>query len=400
TVRDSAVVTAYPLPNVELGPSDTVLCNGDNLLYNLGGPGVTLVWEDGSTQPFRFINSPGVYSVTATSNGCTNIDSITVSVATSNAFPGLGNDTTLCNGSSLTLNVGITQGTYLWQDGSTDSTFTITGGGTYWVEASNSCGTYFDTIVVTAITAPQADLGNDSTLCDGTAFVLDATVPASTYLWDDGSTNAQRTVTVSGLYAVSVTNACGADEDQVRISFELPLDPQLGSDRTLCSGEELVLTSNINDSVPQLWSSGDDGTEITVSPTTSSDYWVVGENSCGVFADTVTISVPPRLPVFLGSDTNFCGDQLELNAEVPGGITYLWSDGSSMGAFTAVNSGLYGVTVTDAFGCLTTDEIFLNSVCEPVVEVPNVITPNNDGLNDVLAIDIEGDFENYELKIY
>ena len=47
----------------------------------------------------------------------------------------LGNDTTLCIGESLILKPNMPNATYLWQDGSTDSTYTVTQPGTYWVKA-------------------------------------------------------------------------------------------------------------------------------------------------------------------------------------------------------------------------------------------------------------------------
>ena len=47
----------------------------------------------------------------------------------------LGKDTTLCNGETLQLKVNMPNATYIWQDGSTDSTYTVTQAGTYWVSA-------------------------------------------------------------------------------------------------------------------------------------------------------------------------------------------------------------------------------------------------------------------------
>ena len=47
----------------------------------------------------------------------------------------LGNDTTLCEGESLILKPNMPNATYTWQDGSTNSTYTVTQPGTYWVKA-------------------------------------------------------------------------------------------------------------------------------------------------------------------------------------------------------------------------------------------------------------------------
>ena len=62
----------------------------------------------------------------------------------------LGNNTTLCQGETLTLNATTPDAnTYLWQDNSTNPTFTITQPGTYWVEVIDICGTIItDTIEI------------------------------------------------------------------------------------------------------------------------------------------------------------------------------------------------------------------------------------------------------------
>lgn len=67
----------------------------------------------------------------------------------SGIFPvvNLGQDTVLCPGESTTLSVN-GPGSILWQDGSTDSTFTVTQPGLYWVSVTYDSYTYTDTILV------------------------------------------------------------------------------------------------------------------------------------------------------------------------------------------------------------------------------------------------------------
>lgn len=62
----------------------------------------------------------------------------------------LGSDTTICTGSSLQLQASATGNnrSYVWQNGSTLSTQTITRAGTYWVRVLNTCGSATDTITV------------------------------------------------------------------------------------------------------------------------------------------------------------------------------------------------------------------------------------------------------------
>lgn len=60
----------------------------------------------------------------------------------------IGNDTTICTGSSLVLNAGTTSFNYSWSNGSTDTTTTINSGGIYWLDVTSGVCTSRDTIII------------------------------------------------------------------------------------------------------------------------------------------------------------------------------------------------------------------------------------------------------------
>ncbi|MDW3652124.1 MAG: gliding motility-associated C-terminal domain-containing protein [Bacteroidia bacterium] len=60
----------------------------------------------------------------------------------------LGNDSLLCEGEKLLLNAGDKPYSFLWQDGSMDSSFLVRDPGMYQVAASNSCGTIEDRVEI------------------------------------------------------------------------------------------------------------------------------------------------------------------------------------------------------------------------------------------------------------
>lgn len=96
----------------------------------------------------------GTYTVTTTASVdgiLTSTDVGTFAVETCCALTiDLGADTLICDTASLVLNPNAGNVSYVWQDASTSSTYTVTSAGTYWVEVVDGNGCMAtDTIVVT-----------------------------------------------------------------------------------------------------------------------------------------------------------------------------------------------------------------------------------------------------------
>lgn len=123
---------------------DTVLCNGELLeITASSNVPVSYLWQDNSTNNTIGTQFSGTFSVTVTDdNGCQNNASINV-IEGQIPFVFLGNDTTICIQDQVILNASNgNNGTYLWQDGSTGSSFTAVDAGTYTVTVTeNTCFT-------------------------------------------------------------------------------------------------------------------------------------------------------------------------------------------------------------------------------------------------------------------
>jgi gliding motility-associated-like protein len=237
--RDSIVVSFTPLPSVGLG-NDTTLCQGSSLILNATTLNATYLWQNATTNSTFNVSQPGVYWVSVTVNGCSEIDSIDVNYLSAQ-FIDLGNDTTLCQGNNLLLDATTSNATYLWQDASTNSTLNVSQQGVYWVEVEVSGCISRDSIIVSFSPLPAVDLGNDTTLCQGSTLTLDATTLNATYLWQNATTNSTLNVSQQGLYWVDVAvNGCSG-KDTIIINFNpLPL-VNLGNDSTLCQGSNILL---------------------------------------------------------------------------------------------------------------------------------------------------------------
>lgn len=291
---DDILVEEQPCMKIS---SDTMICNGTSLQLEADSKFFT-GWAD-STDPTNIISTNLTYVVKPDStttylaySSCDTL-SVTIQVEDIPQFT-LGQDTSLCGGSLLNLDVTGTGDTYKWQDGSTTAMLTITSAGTYDVAVSNMCGTTTDTIEVTYLTQPIFNLGVDEILCKGDIKTLDVTGVGDTYLWQDGSMASSFQVSSEDEYHVTVTNMCGIASDTILIGYDSLATVNLGEDKSICSTSEYTLNAG-EGALTYQWQ--DFSTSSTYLVSTSGVYWVEVSNDCGTSSDTVTIEVKECLDV-------------------------------------------------------------------------------------------------------
>jgi len=175
TASDEITVVFYPRSQITVSPSDSILCQGDSLLVTVTGS------NDIRWYPDTWLSDPAgnsviikpytsvLYTVLGR-NEYNCFDTAFVNI-TANELPRieLGTDVVLCNNTSYILRGESSDYTYLWQDGSTNSTFTVTEPGTYWLQANNSGCIRSDTIHVfqcTEIYVPNAFTPDNNLLND------------------------------------------------------------------------------------------------------------------------------------------------------------------------------------------------------------------------------------------
>ena len=208
-----------PLPVFTLG-NDTSLCTGQTLLLQPALlPHAGYLWSTGSHTASLNINSAGLYWLQVSNNGCMRTDSITIGYKPVPVI-NLGNDTTLCDGQTLLLDATNSNSSYSWQDGSIQPDYTVHGGGNYSVKVTENGCAITGSIIVSYITKPAPNITKDTTICVTQQLILDASYPRSTFIWQDGSSQPQFTVTREGVYSVSVTNSCGTSNDSVSVNYE------------------------------------------------------------------------------------------------------------------------------------------------------------------------------------
>lgn len=365
-VRDSVTITSVPGVQFAL-PPDTTLCNNSTLLLDPGVPNASYTWQDGSNNTSYTVIQPGTYWVRIRNNNfCQKTDTIHVAYVNAQQVS-LGNDTTLCVGDSLRLQVNAPGAQFLWSTGSVSNTITVRQPGTYWLRVDNGSCTVADTIEVSFFTPLAVQIGNDTSLCEKEKLVLHATTPNATYLWSDGSTADSLVVSAAGTYSVAVNQNGCVVANEITISY-LPLPTiNLGSDTAVCANTSLLLDAAHASIQHYLWQDG--STQSSKNITTGGSYWLkaTGWNGC-INTDTIVVTENP-LPVFnLGTDTLLCeGTSLEYNFSLPG-ATYLWNTGSTSPALTLEQPGNYWLQVTQG-GCSLRDSLVLVYKPMPLVSL-------------------------------
>ena len=216
TITKSVNKIITPTPN--LG-SDTLFCNLPVIL-NSNATANSYLWNNGTIGSSLNITTPGKYWVRATnSNGCSNSDTILVSLGASPIVT-LGPDTAFCQGGSIHLYAGGGTGNvYSWSNGATTSSITVGTTGTYSVLVTNTIGCQSSDIInVTSKAKPSVSLvfTGQTTFCkdDISIKVLTDGLPSGgTYLGAAITTNTF-SASLAGqgshivLYSIMGSNGC------------------------------------------------------------------------------------------------------------------------------------------------------------------------------------------------
>jgi hypothetical protein len=255
-VTDTFIVETITAAPIDFGP-DTILCGF--ALLSIGNNWQSFVWQDNSTSFSSYgVNTIGTYWVVAVdTNRCIATDTITFTQGFTYGNVDIGKDTTICAGNIYTIIPNTTFLNYEWQDGSTASTYTAFGPGTYCLHVTGGCQDSYDTIQIsmTELNVPLA-LGSDTVICgSGYPYTLQG-VPGYSHLWQDGSSNTSLVINGPGQYWVEVRDSIGCmARDSIMITGCVGLNETLGNMLQLFPNpavDELIIRFPSAVSVPEL----------------------------------------------------------------------------------------------------------------------------------------------------
>ncbi len=364
-------------------------CNGAstgaaNLTPGGGTPAYTYAWSSGPTTQDLTNIPAGTYTVTVTdANGCTITASYTVTQPTAVTASISASTNVSCNGGSngsatVTPGGGTPAYTYLWNDPApAQTTATCTGltAGTWTVTVTDANGctqTATATItqpVVLTVAGSHTNVTCNAA-CNGSATATPAggTAPY-TYSWNDPGfqTTATTTSTLcAGTFSVTVTdaNGCTATTSQT-ITQPVAITVTMSSVDASCGGSDgsaSVVAAGGTPGYTYLWNSGGTTSTINLIPSGSYTVTVTDANGCTI-AGTVSVNDGGAPTATITASTNVsCNGACDGTATVSavGGTapyTYNWSSVGNTATETGICAGTVSVTVTDAFGCVSTANV-------------------------------------------
>lgn len=420
TINPSPIITA-----TNTGP----YCPGEAVTVNeTGGAATSWSWttngsgiisnSTGQTTNASNVSDGDIFTVIGTdANGCidsaqtTIVFSPTPLVIASNAGPYCAGDTVELfetGGDGVSWSWSTSGfGTIVSTNNQSPIVLNASDGDIFTVIVTGSNGCIDTTQTVVSMNPPPFVLAeNTGPYCEGdTVFLNEIGGVATTWSWTTSgqgniSNNSAQNPFVTGaldleIFTVTVTDAIGCTASaETAVIFTTTPQVIATNSGPYCSGDPITVYESGGDADFWQWTSNGSATFGAETNQTTTVFDAVDGEMIVVFAsnqygctnsDTTYLSIAPTPIINFGPDTSICVENpYVLNAYFEN-ATYLWQDSSTNATFTVSEPGTYWVIVT-AGSCASGDEIMIEShECESEVIMPNVFTPNNDGINDILT---------------
>lgn len=413
-----------------------VSCNGStngSIDVNVnGGTGVyTYTWSNGTTMQDVTSVGAGSYTVVVSDvNGCmdtliTNLTEpnvLTVTLDSMSNYNGYNISCSDYNDGSIYVSVsgGVPNYSYSWSNNMSTQDISGIYAGTYslTVTDNNLCSAYINT-VVTQPAGASATSSVVTPLCYGLSTgAIDVTIAGGvspfTYSWTNGATTQDLSNIPAGNYSLTYTDNNGCVSLlPVGVSEPSEVLVQTVVSDVRCFGlSDGTIKLNVSGGTPGYtyqWSNGANSNTLSNLSGGSYSVAITDANGC-LFTQTNTVAEPTPLTISLSSPLMYNGHNISafgandgsIELTINGGIapyTFTWTP-SDMHTedLTGVAAGHYYVTGSDVNGCPFTSDIVLTQPLS--LEMPEGISPNADGKNDLFVIHGIENYPDNVLTIY
>ncbi len=404
-------------------------CDGKAWVTATGGTtGYVYQWAN-TTNTTDTLSSlcPGNYVVTVTdANGCRAIDLVSVNQPNELLLTTVVDSSAYCNGNgrgqvTVTLTGGTGPYDYEWSNGpntlasaATSNTNANINAGVYTVTVTDANGcSKISTIEVFERSGPQVvNIDITSTLCNqpngAIILAVNTTDPGLDYDWSHDASLSSPIAggLASATYTVTITDAATCDTviDIFVPAIDKPVVDSVVIKDSYCGNEDGVASIQVSSGVaPYVFTWSHDTSLVTNVATGliegSYSVTVTDANGCDtsltlsvVEIDGPSISVIPDVP-----QTIYAGQAVPIEVSLVSPIDsvyYEWLDFPGLDCYDCTNpvatptrTTTYLVWVTDNFtGCQDTAFVTIVVKDETNIFIPNAITPNGDGSNDVWMV--------------
>jgi hypothetical protein len=353
------------------GPAS--ICSGNTATLDAGSGYSTYSWSTSAATQAIPVTTAGSYTVTVSNaSGCTGTALAVVNLNAS-PTPTITGPSSICSGSTATLDAGNGYSTYSWSTSAVTQTIPVTTAGSYTVTVSNALGcTGTNSIIISISAVPIANAGPDINICQGASASLNA-IGGSNYSWSPASTlnnsfisNPIASPTSTTTYVVTVLNAFGCSAtDDVIVGIYPPTIPVITSSGQtgFCDSSSVSVTLNAGNGYSSYsWSTSATTQTIFVNQVGTYTVTVIDSHGCSGPSAGINVYVEPPLPkpiILAATSPVFCqGDSVMLYVNNPY-YTYLWSSGSTPAPHVwAYENETFVVTVTDSLGCISVSDPF------------------------------------------
>ncbi|MCC6370952.1 MAG: gliding motility-associated C-terminal domain-containing protein [Bacteroidia bacterium] len=403
-------ISAYTVSSLITNPlivaqaSKPAVCVGDSVTLSASGAS-TYTWlpiNAIATSTVVFPTTNSTYTVIGQdANGCLGSDTISVMLNVNPTITAVASPTSLCSGGSATLTASGTAGVFNWEPGNLQGVSVVVSPGSttiYTVTTAMGSCTAMATATVYNPTSPQLiTSGNTLTCVNPTAqlIVLPGSVNDTIAWFGPGiiSPNNSTTlnVNVAGTYTLVVTNTLAncVSIDSVKIFNQInPIQLNIVSSATqVCYPGNTTVTMQINSPSfitwsPNLFINTTTGPLVTVTPSTTTTYTVLGVlGACtGIAAITISVNTTPTVLASLNNPTICAGQILALSAS--GAANYFWLPGNLSGSLISVsaNQNIKYVVTGESGNCFSSDTVRVNVLPSPLLTPtvwPVLMCPGN-----------------------
>ena len=421
-IRTYQVNTLYPIPTSDF-TIDSVWCYQDTTTVQYTGNATSAGnyhWDFGGASivsgagqgPYR-INwlSPGFYNVSlwVEENGCVSDTTVATIQNPPQLTVSLTAQDLLCyhdNTGQVTTQVsgGVPQYSYLWSNGSNDSTLYNISAGNYSLLVTDSRGCK----AVSSVVVNEPDelvVSTPSYIqhCNGLPLTIESSVTGGTlpytYSWSNGSTSSSITINPTEDVTVSVTvidaNGCTSTSTTV-IDVNDPVELNLFvSKDSVCKGDRVVLYGNISGGVGSPYTLTNQTGEVVTLPiifnvNNDTTFIITATDACGSQdEDTAIINIYPMPFVMFAADTTEGCQPFTVNFNISEGADeihdYIWNFGDN--DEVNLSLGPNPSHTYDDYGVYTVTLMYItNKGCKDTVQLENMITvykkPNAEFINN------------------